>query len=322
MEQSNVIRIGKNRSLSEDLPAAIDGFINYCKCKNLSPNTLIYYRSRLDAFHTYVEMSCPGTTPEGVSAQLVREFLADQNQRRSDTTACHSYVALNTFFSFLVNDGFLDVSPMARVDKPKRRRVVVDTFSLEQVESVLATCKRDFVGVRDRAVIVLMLDCGLRVSELCGLRLEDIDWTGQTMLVLGKGDVERIVPFGHAGRQALNDYLTRRRSLDTTALFVNVYGNPCNRFTIRSMLQARCERAGISVVRCSPHTLRHTFAVHYLRNGGDVFSLQKLLGHSDLTMTRRYAELSQTDVQDKHRMFSPADRLKQPEAMTGRKRLR
>ena len=106
------------------------------------------------------------------------------------------------------------------------------------------------------------------------------------------------------------------------ALFVTCYGDPLDRYRVARIVGSRCTQASITGVRCSPHTFRHTFAVTYLRNGGDVFSLQKLLGHSDLMMTRRYAELSQTDVQEKHRLYSPADRLESPKNGQGRKRLR
>ena len=219
-------------------------------------------------------------------------------------------------------DGLLDQNPIDRVDKPRRRRAVISTFSPEEVESILATCRNDFVGVRDRAIILTLLDCGLRASELCGLRLEDIDWREQTLLVVGKGDKERIVPFGSAVRRVLGEYIGRRGDLPCRELFVSVYGEPINRHRLRAIVRRRCEAAGIKGVRCSPHTFRHTFAVMFLRAGADAFTLQKLLGHSDLAMTRRYCELSRTDVLEKHRLFSPADRLRPVGPTSGRKRLK
>ena len=105
-------------------------------------------------------------------------------------------------------------------------------------------------------------------------------------------------------------------------MFVTCYGDPLDRFRTLDAVKARCKAAGVVGVRCSPHTFRHTFAVQFLRNGGDVFSLQRLLGHSDLTMTRLYAELSQTDVTEKHRLYSPADRLRPAGPNRGRTRIR
>ncbi len=321
MTQPNVVRIASLAPISTDLAAAIDMFLSVCKGKNLSVNTLIYYRTRLQAFSRYVDATCPGAGPNDITRQLLRAFLAAQTEECSASTANHSYIALRAFFNCLVADGFLSVSPIDKVEKPRRRKSVISTFTLEQVESIVATCKRDFVGVRDRAMILVMLDCGLRASELCGLQLDDINWADRTMLVLGKGDKERVVPFGNAVRQAMNDYIARRGDLDTGALFVSVYAQPIDRHRVRIIVGRRCEAAGITGVRCSPHTFRHTCAVHYLRNGGDVFSLQKLLGHSSLDMTRKYAELSHTDVQDKHKMCSPADRLRPRKQTAGRRRL-
>lgn len=323
MARSNVVRIASLTPMSSDLDAAIEGFVQRCKSKNLSARTIEYYGFRLRAFQRYLQDNYPGSAPADVTTETVRAFLDAERESNSPATAAHSLTTLRVFFNFLADEGYIDSNPTARVEKPKCRKAVLNTFSLEQIESVLGTCGRDFTGVRDRAMLMLMLDCGLRVSEVCGVALEDVDWAEQTVLVLGKGNQQRCVPFGRATRGALTDYIARRGTdLVTHSLFVSVYGEPVDRFRIRKIMAKRCEKAGISGVRCSPHTLRHTCAVTYLRNGGDVFSLQKLLGHSDLTMTRRYAELSQTDVQDKHRLYSPADRLQPAKTGQGRTRLR
>lgn len=306
MARANAVRIFN--TMADDLSAAVDGFTAY-RSKNLSTRTVEYYGYRLQALTIYLAEHEQPTAPKDLTPQIIRDFLTDEKDRKSPTTASHSHTTLCAFFAFLVGDGFLESSPMENVDKPKRRKAVVNTFSLEQVDAVLANCGKDFAGARDRAMITLLLDCGLRVSELAGLDLEDIDWTEGTLIVLGKGNKERVVPFGHTTRQALTAYIARRGDLDTPALFVSTLQARLDRYRVRDIIERRCENAEITGVRCSPHTLRHTMAVSYLRNGGDVFSLQKLLGHSSLDMTRKYAELSQTDVQDKHRLFSPADRL-------------
>lgn len=319
MAGAQVIRISGLTPLADSLESATEGFLNYCRSRNLSENTVSYYRYRLESFGRYLEGNAPGTAPKDMTPQLIRAFLAKES---SPATANHSVITMRAFFNFLVNDGFLSESPMHGVDKLKRKTTVIDTFTFEQVEAVLRTCGKDFVGMRDRAAILVLLDCGLRVSELCGLTLDDISWNEQTMMVLGKGDKERVVPFGQNTRQALTQYLARRPELGTRAFFVTCYVQPLDRYRMREVIQGRCSTAGITGLRCSPHTFRHTFAVQYLRNGGDVFSLQKMLGHSDLTMTRRYAELSQTDVQEKHRLYSPADRLQTAGTTKGRKRIR
>lgn len=314
-------RFSAFRSLADDLDAAKEGFLSYCSAKNLSENTLIYYRQRLDALARYIQTEAPGTTPAEMTPQFIRTYIAHESMACSPATANHDVCTLRVFFGYLVEDGYLENSPMHGVKMVQTKKVIIDTFSTEQIEKILSMCRKDFVGIRDRAIFFTMLDCGLRASELCGLTMEDVDWSQQTMRVLGKGNKERLVPFGNACRRVLSQWATRRGNLDIDQFFVTCYGTELNRYRLRQMVARRCEVAKITGVRCSPHTFRHTFAVMYLRAGGDVFSLQKLLGHSDLTMTRRYAELSQTDVQSKHRQFSPADRLQAAKVTTGRKRL-
>ncbi|MCE5314431.1 MAG: tyrosine-type recombinase/integrase [Armatimonadota bacterium] len=319
---SNLVRVPNFTSLADDLQRAINGFLSYCKSKHLSDRTTEYYSYRLKALSKYLADKEKPSAPISLTAQTVREFITAESDSKSASTANHDYITLSAFFNYLVGDGFIESSPMEHVDRPKRRKTVIDTFSMKQVDDILTTCGRDFAGVRDKAIVMMLVDCGLRASEMCGITLNDIDWTDCTVLVLGKGDKERVVPFGQATRQALTAYNARRAGVETDTYFVSTLGAQIDRHRLREIIGQRCELAKITGVRCSPHTFRHTMAVQYLRNGGDVFSLQKLLGHSSLDMTRKYAELSQTDVQDKHRLYSPADRLEAAKQTKGRKRLK
>ena len=322
MPIAQVVRLSGLASLASSFDAAISGFLSYCRAKNLSPHTVEYYDCRLRAFRQYLDALAPGMTPLDVTTQVIRVCVAQEAEARSPSTANHTVVTLRALFNYLGREGFLEANPMAGVEKLRQKRKVIETFTTDQVQAVLATCGKDFTGVRDRAIILTLLDCGLRVSELCGLSVEDLSWTEQTMLVCGKGNRERVVPFGQNAKQALLQYTARRGELPNTALFVNHFGNGIDRFRVREIIFERCKAAGIVGVRRSPHTFRHTFAVSYLRNGGDVFSLQKMLGHSGLEMTRRYADLADADVVEKHQLFSPGDRLQTAKPTKGRKRLR
>lgn len=300
---------------------ATNGFLASCKARNLSPQTYDYYRHRLTAFAKFLEANGGDKAAAEVTTADVRAFLTQQLEENSPTTASHSYTALSAFYKHLEREGYVNQNVMARVEKPKRRKTLIQTLSAAQVEALLRTCVgRGFYAVRDRAALLALLDTGLRASELCGLELDDLSLEEQTMLVLGKGDKERVVPFGASVKSALVSYLNKRGD-DAGAVFVNHFGEPLTRYGLRGMVIRRGQEGGITGVRLSPHTLRHTMAVSYLRAGGDVFSLQKLLGHSDLSMTRKYAELSEQDVLEKHRRFSPMDALK-PKAKSGRRRLR
>jgi integrase/recombinase XerD len=255
---------------------------------------------------------------------LIRDFLAHEWEHISAMTAAHSFITPRAFFCLLVRVGEIDESPMDRVEKVRVPRKVVATFSPAQVAAMLATCNgRSFNGTRLRTIILTLLDCGLRVLALCGLALENASWDEWALRVMGRGSKERVVPFGEASRQALMAYVAKRENIPgQSALFLTCYGDPMNRHEAHRIVRRGGAKAGITGVRRSPHTFRHTFAVMYLRNGGDAFSLQRLLGHSCLKMTRRHAELAQTDVIDRHRACSPGDRfLSAVRSAQGRRRL-
>jgi site-specific recombinase XerD len=305
------------------LPEAAASFLKRGQAKNLSPHTLGFYRSRLEAFTRYLDGRglCP--SPTELTPDLLRDFLTAEVERTSPATAAHAHMVLTAFCKYLVGEEVLTASPMDKVDKPRRPKRLMPTLSAEEVEKLLAGASgRTFNGARLRAVVLTLLDCGLRVSELCGLDLGDVDWDDQTLRVMGKGSKEREVPFGQAARLALHSYLTKRGDLPgQEALFVTCYGTRLDRMSAQRLLRRAGEKVGLPGVH--PHQLRHTSALMFLRNGGDPFSLQKLLGHSDLTMTRRYAELAQADVVAKHRQASPGDRFLSAAAKGGgRKRLR
>ena len=321
MARATNLTLVQRRSPADEMALAIEGFLHSRKAMNCSPNTIVYYKNRFLAFTRFLQAHNLTLAPWEVTPRIIRDFLTEQAEEKSPSTAHHSRLTLSAFFNDLLRDGVVESNPLATVERVRQRSTVIETFTQEHITALLATCGNDFPGVRDKAIMLLLLDSGLRASELCGLKLADIDWNGQTLRVLGKGNKERIVPFGMTAKQALLNYQARRGNLPTLSLFVTVYTVALNRYRLREIIIDRTTRAKISGIRCSPHTFRHTCAVMYLRNGGDVFSLQKLLGHTDLTMTRRYAELSQQDVIQKHRQFSPGDALPQQQT-GGRKRLK
>jgi integrase/recombinase XerD len=320
---STVIRIKTAKDLSCDMESAIAAFLSYSQSKNLSPRTIQYYREQLQSFTRFLSTKYADIPPAEITPHIIRELVCYEKDRTSPSTANHCLAVTSRFLGYLHSEGFIESNSARSVDKQKVRKPVIETFSPEQVERMLDQCRKDFYGVRDRAILLLLLDTGLRASELCGITMNDVNWTEQTILVTGKGDKERVVPFGQGVRQALNTYLSYRQDAESEALFVGHYGEPLDRFRLRDIVVRRCERAGIKGIRPSPHTLRHTAAVFYLRAGGDTFTLQRLLGHSSQEMTKRYCEsLSAADVQKKHKEYSPVDNMNLRKPVSGRKRLR
>jgi site-specific recombinase XerD len=197
---------------------------------------------------------------------------------------------------------------------PRPPRKIVPTFTDSQIQELLNTIDtRTPKGYRDYAIILALLDTGMRVSELCRLKLDDV-WLEEGMLkVLGKGNKERLIPVGKQVQRSFWHYISRFRPDPATAnfgfLFLTRDGRPMTKDRVEKIIAHYGKKAGLKGVRCSPHTLRHTAAVKFLRNGGDVFSLQRMLGHASLEMTRRYCELANIDVKRAHTTASPVDNL-------------
>jgi site-specific recombinase XerD len=195
-----------------------------------------------------------------------------------------------------------EAKALRNLRRPKVPHKLVEPLTDDVLRRLL-----DGASGRDRAILLLFLDTGLRLSELAGLRLADLRANG-SLKVMGKGSRERIVPVGTAARQALVRYL-RERGVDPNGpIFRSRRGGPLGARGIQQLFRRLKLRAGLPG-RCSPHTLRHTFARAYLVNGGDAFSLQRILGHASLDMVKRYVALADTDVLKRHRTASPADRL-------------
>jgi site-specific recombinase XerD len=232
--------------------------------------------------------------------------------------------SLRIFFSWLVSEEIIAANPFDRVKIPRPPRKVIPVFSDSQIRDLLAAIDMSTAeGVRDYTIVLTLLDAGLRVSELCQLTLAHV-WLEEGMVkVLGKGNKERLVPIGRQVQRALWHYIGRYRPEPALprcdAVFLTRDGRPLTKDRVEKLMAGYGRKAGIAGVRCSPHTFRHAAAVKFLRNGGDVFSLQRMLGHSSLEMTRRYCELADIDVKRAHVTASPVDNLglRQPAGQSG-----
>ena len=237
------------------------------------------------------------------------------------------YIALRAFFSWL-NKEFKLPNPAVEVTPPKFPKHVIQTFTKEDIEKLIKSClysreaqtdeRKKFVmrrpsGNRDQAIILTLLDTGLRATELCSLIVEDVDLkTGKVNIRHGigggaKGGKGRVTYLGKVARKAVWRYLATREDGDDSKapLFISAGGRPFNRNSLRILIRRLGERAGLAHVH--PHKFRHTFAITYLRSGGDVFTLQSLLGHGSLDMVRHYAQIAEVDVENAHRKASPVD---------------
>ena len=267
----------------------LSAFLRYLSLeKDASPHTLRSYRTDLDQFRVFIGSGTPLTQVDG---RTVRAYLAHLHSRGLDASSvARKLAALRSWFRFLVRRGMLTRNVAREIRGPRLGRKLVGFLPID--EALMLVDGKAVGGAareRDVAILELLYATGLRVSELAGLDVDDVDRAGLTVRVLGKGRKERIVPFGGRAAQALDAYLggsaTRRG-----ALFTNRRGGRLSARAIHTIVRRSAAASGIAR-RVSPHTLRHTFATHLLDAGADLRVIQELLGHSRLSTTQRYTHV-------------------------------
>jgi integrase/recombinase XerD len=307
----------------------IQGYRLCTRTEGKSENTIRIYTTALTKFRDFLEARRYPADVTEIGAPELREFILHLQQVRAfehhplnktqdrglSGYAVNCYMrAIRAFWAWLVREDIIMSSPFSRVKIPKPPKKVIATFSEDQLNATLraidtATSK----GFRDWVMILVLIDTGLRASELVGLTMGNVNLNDGLLKVRGKGNKERVVPIGAKVQRAMWKYINRHRSQPANplrpALFLTESGRPMTTDRLRAIVEKYTGRAGIEGVRCSPHTFRHTFAISYLRNGGDVFSLQRILGHSSLEIVRIYVNLAVADVKACHRRFSPADNM-------------
>jgi integrase/recombinase XerD len=281
--------------------------------KGLSDNSLAAYRRDLNAFAAWLAGPSCGQPCGLLDADPVRiqEYLADRYRRRaSPRSVARALSCLRGFYDTQLRSGTLARHPMAGISSPKQGRPLPKFLSEVDVEKLLnAPDATQTIGLRDRAMLELLYATGLRVSELTGLALDQINLRQGVVRVLGKGSKERLVPMGEEAMHWLHAYLRDGRPAllgprQSNACFVTPRGGGMTRqaFWYRIRHWALC--AGIDKP-LSPHTLRHAFATHLLDHGADLRVVQMLLGHSDLSTTQIYTHVAQTRLQDLHARHHP-----------------
>ncbi len=300
--------------MNGSLEAAREAFLARCAALNLAAGSVVWYRHILrDLAASLARRGARELA--AVTPALLREHLAALRAKgHSSETVFRTYGGIRCAFRFWTREGMLGRNPMELVERPRRERALIRPMSPEQAARLLeAPDTRNWEGVRDRAMMMLMLDSGLRISEVLSLEAARVDWVNCAAVVMGKGRKERSVPFSARTAQALLEYARARsqRPIKGGQFFLGRTGKPICRSKMRKLIVRYGREAGIEGVRLSPHTLRHTFAVLYVRNGGDSFSLQEILGHSTLEMTRQYVNLARRDVAEQHRKFAPMEALLQ-----------
>ena len=286
----------------------LDDFLKHLKYeRNLSEHTLRNYESDLVQFYDYV--APPNSDGERREVNLhaidnltIREYMATLYEKKKKKSSIHRKVAtLRTFFRFMCREGVLENNPAMLVTSPRVERTLPTHLNIQDMIRFIETPEPETVlGTRDRAILELLYASGVRVSELVGLNLTDIDFTRMSLRVKGKGRKERIVPFGNHAKAALEIYLGVRGELlveadpddrDPLAVFMNYQGTRITTRSVGRMIDKYVKQCA-DLHHISPHSLRHSFATHLLDAGADLRTIQELLGHARLTTTQNYTHVS------------------------------
>lgn len=271
----------------------IDKFVNYLKVeKNASGHTITNYSIDLKVFKEFLG----DKEIETVDHLALRRYLAELRAKNySKRTVARKLASLRSFFRFLFREGHIKKNPITAVLTPKLDKklpVFLDTAKIDRLLS--APTDKDLMGLRDRALLETLYSTGIRVSELVGLDIGDIDFISGVIKVLGKGHKERVVPIGEPALTAIRKYADKKREEkvpDKDAVFLNRSGGRLTDRSVRRVLDKHIKTCSISE-KISPHSLRHSFATHLLDRGADLRSVQELLGHMNLSTTQIYTHVT------------------------------
>ncbi|MBU5614139.1 tyrosine recombinase XerC [Geomonas azotofigens] len=271
---------------------AIEQFCGYLETeRNVSPHTLAAYQSDLEQFATFLAQRGE-PRPEGVDHLAIRQYLAQLHKGHAKSSIGRKLSAIRALFRFLLREGRLEKNPAELVSTPKKEKRLPFHLNIDQVSALVEAPAGTRLPLRDRAVLETLYSCGIRVSELTGMNVGDLDLADGVARVMGKGGKERIVPVGSYARQALAAYLAERgEPAAGEPLILNSRGKRINRRSVTRIVDSHMLFIA-SMRKVSPHTLRHTFATHLLEAGADLRAIQELLGHASLSTTQKYTHVS------------------------------
>ena len=294
-------------------PQALKQFDGYLRLeKSLSPNSVEAYVRDVTKLQQFLLGERVHAGPTQVTTRLLRDFLATlQGLGLGATSQARTLSGLKAFFDFLIMEDLLKLDPTDTLEAPKTGRHLPDTLSYPEIETLLAVIDLSTdEGLRARALLEVLYSSGLRVSELCDLRLSNIYAEQGFVKVVGKGNKERLVPIGREALKHLNFYLSGVRGhLEIKpgaedVAFLSRNGRPLSRITVFTTLKKLAEQAGLRKT-ISPHTLRHSFATHLIEGGADLRAVQEMLGHASITTTEIYTHLDRDYLRQVITEFHP-----------------
>lgn len=297
-----------------------------------SPKTITWYKEMLQYFYRYIRENQLDDNISSITADTVRGYILFLKSRHKfqghpcvpeqkkllsqKTVQCHVRV-LKAFSSWLYKEGFTEENRLSNLKLPKAPTTIIQPLTNEEINIIIEIAKKDrHSGFRNYAIIGVLLDTGLRESEIVNAKLSDMNLDKGFMKIMGKGSKERIVPLGKVVTRILWNYIEQQRipaSGKCDNLFLSLTGKPITANAIKLMFSRMAKRTGI--LRLHAHLCRHTFAIRYLLNGGDIFSLREILGHATLDMVQHYLHFTSAQITEQHHKYSPMDKLYKPKKL-------
>ena len=286
-----------------NLSEQVEDYLRYSQVeRGLSNNTITAYRQDLTSFIRFLQKENLTSWP--TQALDIDAFLAEQrDQKKAASSISRLITSLRKFYQWLVRQNIQKLNPMLEIDSPKKRRTLPVALTVNEVNNLLEqpdTKKQ--LGLRDRALLETLYATGIRVSELINLKFTDLHEELKLVKVFGKGSKERLIPISEVAlswidsyKEKVRDPLILKIGKNTDFIFLNSRGGSLTRQAVWQIIKHYCKMAGIQK-NVTPHTLRHTFATHLLENGADLRVVQEILGHSDISTTQIYTNLSQKHI--------------------------
>ena len=266
--------------------------------KHLSDNTIDSYMRDLAQFAHYI-LRMYDVPPKKVEPEMISNYMSRLYELgREKSSQARALSGIKSFFNYLLLEEVIDSSPAELIEAPKSSRPLPDTLSTEEIDRLIGSIEDSTTkGLRDRAILEVLYSCGLRVSELCDLKLGDLFFAEGYIRVIGKGNKQRLVPMSSIARSRIQLYIDVRQKekQKEEVLFLNNRGKKLTRVMIFTIIKQAAQRAGIDK-KISPHTFRHSFATHLLEGGANIRQVQELLGHENILTTEIYTHLDDSHL--------------------------
>ena len=266
--------------------------------KHLSDNTIESYMRDLAQFAHYI-LRMYDVPPKKVEPEMISNYMSRLYELgREKSSQARALSGIKSFFNYLLLEEIIDSSPAELIEAPKSSRPLPDTLSTEEIDRLIGSIEDSTTkGLRDRAIMEVLYSCGLRVSELCDLKLGELFFGEGYIRVIGKGDKQRLVPMSSIARSRIQLYMDVRSKerRKEEILFLNNRGKKLTRVMIFTIIKQAAQRAGIEK-KISPHTFRHSFATHLLEGGANIRQVQELLGHENILTTEIYTHLDDSHL--------------------------